>query len=427
MTTYYITRHKGAVDWLKAHEDVPDADIVLAHLDDKGMEAIRANDRVYGILPIPLAMEITRRGAFYFHVDVRLEKGERASELTKEQLDARGARIVDVMVGVRPKRKINKEKIHRVQKHSGFMHGFNHTMMPFMHLLLFGLLAALAVKFAHSGEAILSETWRFLRQTVVSIFPILQPDLNPMKAGNTHAVSLNPLWLALQYLGLGFFVFLAGRFIRSMKDHYFSYRTYWDKLQAGEGREALIINLSFLGAYANDPVTAADNKILDFKNAITAYETLEQVCAKNTRLPWQQNLRCLQAHLSPEHTLRVMVLTTDESAGEYDKFIKFLTDVFKQTGMQYSYSVERIEKNIQASNQHSAEDVLKDALKYLRKKYKLTAKDISIDITSGTVPQSVAGALMSVNSNTNNVYVDTNTQEIHVYDTYAKVAADIKH
>jgi len=88
MTTYFITRHKGALDWarwrgIKATH--------LAHLD---VDIIQPKDVVLGTLPISLVAEINQRGARYLHLTIEnLPQEKRGQELSAEDMDAFGAKL----------------------------------------------------------------------------------------------------------------------------------------------------------------------------------------------------------------------------------------------------------------------------------------------------------------------------------------------
>ena len=63
--TWFISRHKSAIDWVKAH-DLP-IDRWVPHLDP---DDVNAGDTVIGSLPVNLAAAICKRGARYFHLSV---------------------------------------------------------------------------------------------------------------------------------------------------------------------------------------------------------------------------------------------------------------------------------------------------------------------------------------------------------------------
>lgn len=90
MRTYLVTRHSGAVDWLKNRLCVADV-LVLPHLEDIQFQA---GDKVCGILPLAWAARICSQGAEAHVISVDVPPALRGQEMSAAQLDALGARLV---------------------------------------------------------------------------------------------------------------------------------------------------------------------------------------------------------------------------------------------------------------------------------------------------------------------------------------------
>lgn len=88
MTTYFVSRHPGALDWA-AEEGIVVDELVL-HLDPA---RIQPGDTVIGSLPVNLAAEVCARGADFRHLSLDLPPELRGRELTAEQMRACGARL----------------------------------------------------------------------------------------------------------------------------------------------------------------------------------------------------------------------------------------------------------------------------------------------------------------------------------------------
>lgn len=88
MTTYFISRHSGAIAWaiLQGFQ----VDQQLAHFD---VSVVNVGDMVLGTLPINLVAEVNQRGARYFHLTLELPAELRGQELTAEIMQAYGARL----------------------------------------------------------------------------------------------------------------------------------------------------------------------------------------------------------------------------------------------------------------------------------------------------------------------------------------------
>lgn len=88
MTTWFISRHPGAVEWACRHGIAFDRHV--SHLDPA---ALKPGDTVIGTLPINLAAEVCARGAAYLHLSLDLPPTARGHELDAEELERFGARL----------------------------------------------------------------------------------------------------------------------------------------------------------------------------------------------------------------------------------------------------------------------------------------------------------------------------------------------
>lgn len=88
MTVWFVSRHPGALDWMKRQGVAFDRHV--AHLD---LAQIAAGDMVIGSLPLNLASEICARGATYLNLSVRLAAADRGRELSADDLARSGATL----------------------------------------------------------------------------------------------------------------------------------------------------------------------------------------------------------------------------------------------------------------------------------------------------------------------------------------------
>jgi CRISPR-associated protein Csx16 len=89
VTTYLITRHAGAVEWVRRQGiDFKE----LSHLDDA--TPIEPDDRVIGPLPLSRIADVVAAGARYEAIEMDLPEGARGSELSADQMTRYGARLV---------------------------------------------------------------------------------------------------------------------------------------------------------------------------------------------------------------------------------------------------------------------------------------------------------------------------------------------
>lgn len=93
MTTFFVTRHPGALDWARRRGIAFDAHVV--HLDP---EKVGAGDTVIGSLPVHLAAAVCAHGARYFNLSLDLPANLRGRELDAATLEECRARIEEYRV-----------------------------------------------------------------------------------------------------------------------------------------------------------------------------------------------------------------------------------------------------------------------------------------------------------------------------------------
>lgn len=81
MTTWFVSRHPGAVDWVRA-QGFP-IDRQVNHLEPSEVEV---GDTVIGSLPVNLVALICARGARYLHLTLDLPPSLRGQELSFDDL-----------------------------------------------------------------------------------------------------------------------------------------------------------------------------------------------------------------------------------------------------------------------------------------------------------------------------------------------------
>ncbi len=88
MTTFFVTRHPGALDWARAKGIAFDRHVT--HLDP---QEVGAGDTVIGSLPVHLAAEVCIRDARYFNLSLDLPAHLRGRELDAATLETCAARL----------------------------------------------------------------------------------------------------------------------------------------------------------------------------------------------------------------------------------------------------------------------------------------------------------------------------------------------
>lgn len=93
MTTFFVSRHPGAVEWAKRQ-----ALAVDRFVPQLAAEEIALGDVVIGTLPVHLAREVCACGARYLHLALDLPADARGRELSADELERCGARLEPMRV-----------------------------------------------------------------------------------------------------------------------------------------------------------------------------------------------------------------------------------------------------------------------------------------------------------------------------------------
>ena len=85
--TWIVTRHAGALEWLRKQGW---AGTSVAHLE---LQRVKPGDRVVGTLPLHLAAAVCEQGGRYFHLSLDVTPELRGRELSAGQMRDCGARL----------------------------------------------------------------------------------------------------------------------------------------------------------------------------------------------------------------------------------------------------------------------------------------------------------------------------------------------
>ena len=83
MTTYFVTRHVGALQWAKQNQ--LHFDVHLVHLFD--LDVLQARDTIIGTLPMNLVYSLNEKGIRYIHLSLEIPSHLRGVELSLDQLN----------------------------------------------------------------------------------------------------------------------------------------------------------------------------------------------------------------------------------------------------------------------------------------------------------------------------------------------------
>ncbi len=88
MTTWFVSRHPGALHWMQQHG--PAFDRHIPHLDPA---QVQLGDTVIGTLPVHLAAQVCACGATYLHLTLAMSPQMRGQELSAQELSTLGATL----------------------------------------------------------------------------------------------------------------------------------------------------------------------------------------------------------------------------------------------------------------------------------------------------------------------------------------------
>lgn len=94
MTTYFVSRHPGALQWAALQE--VHFDVHMIHLDNLAL--FKAGDVVIGTLPINMAYALNQRHVRYFHLSLEIPEQLRGVELNATQLQRCNASLEEFYI-----------------------------------------------------------------------------------------------------------------------------------------------------------------------------------------------------------------------------------------------------------------------------------------------------------------------------------------
>ena len=93
MTTYFVSRHTGAEQWIS--QQGIEIDEKIDHIDPA---IVKCGDTVIGSLPVNLVAEVYKRGGRYFHLTLDMPREIRGKELTVDDMAHCNARLEEFIV-----------------------------------------------------------------------------------------------------------------------------------------------------------------------------------------------------------------------------------------------------------------------------------------------------------------------------------------
>jgi CRISPR-associated protein Csx16 len=95
MASYLVTRHAGAVEWARRQGIVAEW---RPHFEAADLAGVSPGDAVIGPLPVQLIAEVNACGGRYLNIEMQLGAGERGRELSADDMERLGARLIEYRV-----------------------------------------------------------------------------------------------------------------------------------------------------------------------------------------------------------------------------------------------------------------------------------------------------------------------------------------
>lgn len=91
MSTWFVSRHPGALQWMRAHG--PAFSRHVTHLEESDFQQLGNGDIVIGSLPVHLAARVCACGAQYWDLTLNMPATARGKELSADDLRSMGAAL----------------------------------------------------------------------------------------------------------------------------------------------------------------------------------------------------------------------------------------------------------------------------------------------------------------------------------------------
>lgn len=391
MTVHLVSRHGGAQEWLRRQGIAAETAV---RADAAFLSRLAPGDEVIGNLPAPLVAEVNGRGATYRHIllDLSAEDGE----LSAEEMDAAGARLVPVRAwsawAPSPPPAELPEPVAE-----GF--GPLRYLGPFAGLVLFAFLLDAAFVAAQS---------------------LFSPGAGPVAPVAAVAQAMGflvaasvvgwVLWRRRHRL-IRFSIRRSGRVrpCRGVVVGLSPLRGSGGEVLEGAEIEAHVATLCAAGL---ERLSATHVELV--RNAVSDPDAAGLIALRS---PWQQAVRLLARHRS--RLGHVVVVCSSESAPQFGAFRAVLESVLGAAGL--SVEVEQCPGPPADFEDHEeVRAALLDALALCRRDHGIEDPDLGVDVTAGRKVFSIAAAVVTINQDLSFYYVNE-AGDVAAYDAVASL------
>ncbi len=402
MRRILVTRHPGAIDWMRQQEQEFE---LIEHLDASALGLLKPGDEVTGMLPVNLVAEVCRRGAQYRHLVLETPPELRGTSLSAADMSALKARI-------------EPYRAYPVRQFAASGHQPPPTPGSSYH--------------AHPGRA-----WRQFGQVLLAFLPFTLMAYM-IDASYDHFSWLSEYLLASDarvgghatvfiHLSLGLvclsFGALAAYVLWSMRQQILAFHVY--RMAEVKPKRILVQALSrtdfgvpfpeFARIMEQEGIDVVARNKAEFEGQYDVNDPTQAQIRKVCGNRWQQNFRIIQRHRDQLEVIIVIVSEGEKgSAHQFEQFREVTTRLLTP----WERPVEVVQapgEPIDFENHDQVRRQLREILSLCKRNYNAGNSDIAIDITSGTKIFSVAAATITLNKDMTYTYVN-NDGRVSSYD-----------
>jgi CRISPR-associated protein Csx16 len=427
---YLVTRHEGASAFLQ-QRGYENAELV-AHFSPS---VVKSGDRVVGNLPLHLIAEVSRRGGRFFTLSLDLPEDLRGvANLSLEQMQRCNPRLEEYQVKAGAPRPDAQDLFNNfltwfftltVYRPLGWLDKFfkRKTLsiilaVGVVFLLLFLQSVGMEALFLHWEDAAntalpsagaMSLSWQDYKQTLITFFTTFH------KPNFLFSMAFLALFFAISF------------WIYSKRNKLLS--TYVTPFKTAPRKKVLIQGLSSLfGGTSNPNIEKLDpkNGHHSLQEIVMSEQQANETGMKSINLgSWQQNIRALYDQRNSFE--RIFIITSKSqikdgqetgSFAQYETFKALIASVLKNECQAIKPEkllscIETVsEQGFDFEDYNDIVFAIKMAIK-MANNLGYKQEDMIIDITTGTKPFSIAGAIMTLNQNVIFSYVNNSGKVLY--------------
>lgn len=424
MTTYLISRHPGAHEWLtrQGHGDA----VKLSHLDS---QIVKSGDTVIGTLPAHLAAELGAKGAQYIHIAIDLPATLRGKELSADEMEEHGSRLQRISAYAFENN--SKEDLAETSTPSkGAIPETSRAAKLFKRCQRWFLTSIVAISlwyFAQSGKDALLKLLQDI-DIVTNISGFFSHYVDVILGRPTSLDLANSLkfstsigsWIPAIKSLFAFFFYAIGLATVSWLVIWFSkpfFRPHISMKSGSSPRPVVIMPLSKEENLEINPSAGSEESNLYARSmSLKIDEIIFDQTLSKAHFKWQQNIRALRRHLVRGNTTNLFLLVSESSAPQFYLFRDLAVHAARSMGANVHVHRRLCDFDDYRRAEKAISELIETLIDGTALDKRVSNRDISFDVTGGTKIPSIAAAVASMNRDLEFSYV---------LNSYTKESPDI--